>query len=459
MNRLFPSLKGSVLMLPLLLAFNTATVNAMQTEYSTSPTALVQKLLGTSEIQISNVKLQGSNVSAGFFTGGLDIIGFDTGIILSSGDINKVLGPNISDAITGVNYLPGDADLNSLIPGYTTYDSTVLEFDFVATSDVISFQYVFSSDEYNEWVNSPFNDVFGFFLDGKNVATLPGTEIAVSINNVNNGNPIGSNVSNPQFYINNDLSDGGGDVYTEMDGLTVVLTVQTSVVPGQTHHMKFAVADAGDYILDSNVFLRAESFVNTVVDADNDGIPDGDDNCIDVVNPDQMDSDGDGVGDACDVTAPPPALGFVKFTGGGAVSDGASKHSKALNSFGFNIQTIPTGIAAHVEYNDGDQGMASKGNSPLQIKVNGNIDQIVAIADDEGGIGVEFTAPCTVRTLKNNNERLMNFCRVTAVDYGNGKKKGKPADKFHLEIIDGPDVGYNSGKLPLVRGNITAHKE
>ena len=34
---------------------------------------------------------------------------------------------------------------------------------------------------------------------------------------------------------------------------------------------------------------------------DNDGAPDEADNCIDVANPDQADSDNDGLGDACDV--------------------------------------------------------------------------------------------------------------------------------------------------------------
>ena len=36
-----------------------------------------------------------------------------------------------------------------------------------------------------------FNDVFGFFLDGKNIALIPATESPVSIDNVNGGNPLG----------------------------------------------------------------------------------------------------------------------------------------------------------------------------------------------------------------------------------------------------------------------------
>ena len=444
-----------------LLATSGAAQAEFTAEHSTSADVLLTKLLGEG-VTVSNVRIESSNVSVGTFSGAQDVIGFDSGIVLSSGNIQNAVGANISESISYINVLPGDPQLNSLIPGYRTYDATYIEFDFVSQNDVISFQYVFSSDEYNEWVNTSFNDVFGFFLDGVNIAKVPGTDITVSINNVNGGNPIGQNMSNPQYFINNSLYDGGGSIYTGMDGLTVVLSAQANVIAGQSYHFKLAIADAGDFIYDSNVFIKAESFAAVVADTDGDGVADPDDNCANVMNPEQTDLDGDGAGDACDLTAPAPEMSFVKLTGGGAVQ-GAKGHSRAQNSFGFNIKSAANGIDVKLEYNDGNRGMASQGHSPLQIKIKGSIDQIVAINDEMGGTGVELTAPCTVRTLQADNERVLNMCQVRIVDYGNpgtgSKKKGIPADQFHLEIIEGPSAGYNSGDIDLVRGNVKSHNE
>jgi hypothetical protein len=221
---------------------------------------LTDSLVG-SGVTISNLVYTGNDKSAGIFSNGAGSFGIDNGIVLSSGDIRYVKGPNEADGITLNTGLPGDADLNALIPGYTTYDATILEFDFVPTSDVLQFNYVFSSDEYNEYVNSNYNDVFGFFVNGQNVALIPGTSTPVSINNVNNGNPYNTDPrSHPEFYINNDLSDGGGSICTEMDGLTKVFTATVKVNAGQVNHIKLAIADAGDHILDSNVLIEGGSF-------------------------------------------------------------------------------------------------------------------------------------------------------------------------------------------------------
>ncbi len=230
-----------------------------------TPNDLVNSLLG-SGVTASNITYTGANVAAGSFSGGAGNIGIDSGIMLSSGSISNVIGPNCVTEVTTANLTPGDADLDKLVAPNTTDDAAVLEFDFVPASNSISFQYVFSSDEYNEFANSSFNDVFGFFVNGQNVALLPGSTTIVSINNVNGGNPLGTNPQNPQFFVNNDFQfPTASPLNTEMDGLTVVLTVQATVNSGQTNHIKLAIADTSDTALDSNVFIKAGSFVSSSV--------------------------------------------------------------------------------------------------------------------------------------------------------------------------------------------------
>ncbi len=222
--------------------------------------ALAQEILG-SGITISNVVYAGASVASGTFTGGVGSgIGMESGIILTSGDASYAPGPNSQDAVTGANSLSGDSDLNGLIPGYSTYDATVLEFDFESAGGDLFFNYVFASDEYNEYTNSSYNDVFGFFVDGVNIALIPGTSTPVSINNVNGGNPYGSNSSYPEYYNNNDLNDGGAYYDLEYDGFTDIFMAQVLGLSAGTHHIKLAIADAGDYVLDSAVFIQAGSF-------------------------------------------------------------------------------------------------------------------------------------------------------------------------------------------------------
>jgi len=223
-----------------------------------TPTDLVQRIIGNN-VPFSNVSYTGAQVASGSFSGGTGIIGFEDGILLTSGSVQNVIGPNVSDGMSTNNGTPGDADLDAITPG--TLDAAVLEFDFVPTTNSVSFQYVFASEEYNEYANGQFNDVFAFFLNGTNVALVPSTTIPVSINTVNGGNPFGTNSQNPQFFRNNDLGDGGGAINTELDGLTVVFSVQAKVTPNQSNHIKLAIADVSDPNLDSVVFIRSNSFV------------------------------------------------------------------------------------------------------------------------------------------------------------------------------------------------------
>jgi hypothetical protein len=223
---------------------------------------VLQCLMGPN-VAVSNAVLTAGPGATGTFTGGTTVFGIGQGVVLSSGSATSIVGPNLADDTSTDNGLPGDPDLDALIPGYTTYDATILEFDFECSNPTaVSFQYVFASEEYNEWVDSPFNDVFAFFLNGVNIAAAPAIcssgGIPVAINNVNCGNPYAPpGGSNCDCYRNNALPDGTLD--TEMDGMTQVFYATGQIQPG-LNHMKIAIADAGDHILDSNVMLHCQSF-------------------------------------------------------------------------------------------------------------------------------------------------------------------------------------------------------
>jgi hypothetical protein len=223
-----------------------------------TPAQLAAGLVGDGVI-VSNVTYTGLPQSAGMFIGGNGIIGFDQGLILSTGRISGVIGPNTADFYSGEFGLPGDADLSTL-SGFTTFDAAVLQFDFVPDGATLSLNYVMGSEEYNEYVHRQFNDTFAFFVNGQNCATVDGQP--VSINTINNGNPFGADPrEHPELYVNNAIPQGGGGINTEMDGLTTVLACHASVVPHEVNHIKLAIADASDSSLDSNVFLQAESLV------------------------------------------------------------------------------------------------------------------------------------------------------------------------------------------------------
>jgi len=232
-----------------------------------SAEAMAQSLVGPG-IQISNVEFTGREYSAGYFTGGYapgnDI---KEGLILTSGRASAAVGPNQSDSTGYATRSAGNNQLGSLIPGYNTYDATILSFDFVSSGDAAYFNFSFASEEYTEWVNSSYNDVFGFFVNGENVALIPGTETPVSINTV-------SDQSNPELFNNNDLSFGEAPYPFEYDGFTDVFTASiTGLTPGESYNIVLGVADAGDRYYDSAVFLEAGTFSSAPVDNTPSGAP------------------------------------------------------------------------------------------------------------------------------------------------------------------------------------------
>lgn len=224
---------------------------------------------GVAISNISHTPLDSVTMGA-FSCSGACNIGLSSGIILTSGSSSVAGQPNYG---TGQGFSIGsnlfDLDLYNLSPGTTLADICILEFDFVAVSDTVQFNYVFGSEEYSDYVGSALNDIFGFFISGpgitgnQNIALVPGTTLPIAINNVNNGqSPAGTPPTGPcmncAYFLDNTLNA----YTTAYDGLTTVLTATGGgLQPGQTYHLKLAIADAIDHVFDSGVFLEAGSFI------------------------------------------------------------------------------------------------------------------------------------------------------------------------------------------------------
>ncbi|MCW2527579.1 MAG: tandem-95 repeat protein [Pseudonocardiales bacterium] len=241
---------------------------------STTANDLVSQIVG-SGITTSNVVYTGDPAAAGKFSG-FAPLGFASGITLSSGRVADAVGPNDDAGKTTEFTTPGDSDLDAIIAPNSTLDASVLTFDFVPTTTQLTFDYVFSSEEYNEFANTQYNDVFAFLVNGKNCALTPDGD-PVSINTINGGNPLGTGASHPELYRNND----DGNLALQADGLTVVMHCVATVNKNVTNTLKLAIADASDRRLDSTVFIRAGSVkANNPPTADNKSVTTAQDTAV-----------------------------------------------------------------------------------------------------------------------------------------------------------------------------------
>jgi PKD repeat protein len=238
---------------------------------STTPDALAQALVGPG-VDVTGVAYTGPSTGRGTFAfADPGTVGFGAGVVLSSGSVTDVVGPNASDWTSTDAGQPGDDQLTALA-GYPTYDASVLELDFVPDANQVVFQYAFASEEYPEWVNTPFNDVFAFWINDVNCAEVRQTagdssspSVPVAVNNINASNPVQDPMPvamRPDLFRANYVDPAASPIDLELDGITSVLTCQAPVTPGVTNHMKLAIADASDGIYDSAVFIEAGSLVS-----------------------------------------------------------------------------------------------------------------------------------------------------------------------------------------------------
>ncbi len=222
------------------------------------------ELLSGGTIQVETIDYYGSFNAIGKFTNSSPILNMKSGIYLGTGNLNAPVGPNITGGSStpqsrdGIQ-LADDPDLMKIASG-KLFDQVILQFTFIPRCDTISFQFVFGSEEYPEYVQKKFNDVFGFFIKGpgikgtQNMALLPDDSTPITINSVNM-------LYNNQYYIyNKPTTPEELKSSLQFDGFTRKLTAKAHVIPGQTYTIKIAIADVNDMGYDSGVFLETNSF-------------------------------------------------------------------------------------------------------------------------------------------------------------------------------------------------------
>lgn len=228
------------------------------------------EIINTIKSESNNLKL--TNIKCdprayGLFKDKELTLGLEQGLLMTTGYAYFARGSNLHSNITADLGLEGDPDLDKLsqLSGDTvkSFDACVLEFEVYAATDELSFDYVFGSDEYPDFVDLNYNDIFAFLISGpgiagvpelnnqKNIATIPLSGLPVEINSVNYH-------KNWMYYKEIPLLSK----LTEYDGITVnmrkknkTFTATSKVIPCNTYKLKLAIADRNDRDYDSGVFI------------------------------------------------------------------------------------------------------------------------------------------------------------------------------------------------------------
>ncbi len=355
-----------------------------------------------SGVTVVSTSFSGDNSQGGTFTSATgypaEWLAFDSGVILSTGSTASVLGPNIADNTT-VN-APGtgtDADFTTIGGGITSFDTAALSISFIPTSNRITLQFVFGSEEYNEYVYANFNDAIGVWVNGQHVSVTPaGSPISIdTINQAATYNPANGSQTrdhipgngifdsaSPSLFINN--TPNAGTYNTAMDGFTVTLSLIANVNVGVANTIKIGVADIGDASFDSWLFVRENSLQATTI-ANTDFATTNVNTAV-TISPLSNDTDSDG--DPLTVTH----VADMPIVAGGAAVTLASGGTVQLTLAGTFIYTPPAGFTGYEDFTYAiSDGNGTTAIGFVHVDIGANTPPIVDLNDNGTSAGRDNT--------------------------------------------------------------------
>jgi len=242
-----------------LIAFALLPFGAMaQMNVTTGQTAQqLAEIIAGAGVTVSNATITGSNQAIGAFTTGATATGLNvtSGVLFGTGNVTDYSQNEFTFASTSLG-TPGIPYLANLA-GITSMDGLILQFDFVPNADLVTFDYVFGSEEHPSFSCNPtFNDIFAITVQGVSVplnetliTLVPGTATPVSIGTINN-----QGCGNPAYFVNN-----SGGQHVVFGGFTTVLRAEIAVICGETYRLRMMISDGGDSSYDSGCFVKENS--------------------------------------------------------------------------------------------------------------------------------------------------------------------------------------------------------
>lgn len=199
---------------------------------------LLTTLLGTTA-GLSNIQATVTGAPEAFGTFTNAPFDFTSGVVLSTGVVNDLAGPNEA------------GDTGSVVSGDRS--GITLDIDFDVDPNLVDasvfFSFVFGSEEFPEFAGQAFNDAFELQLNGVNLAFLNDGQ-PVTINNLAPNGEVGP--FNPDY-----IENTGADV--ELDAYTTDLSFEGDLNIGETNTITISIRDVGDSDYDSAVFIQGGS--------------------------------------------------------------------------------------------------------------------------------------------------------------------------------------------------------
>lgn len=251
-----------------------------------TPTQLIENILiNSSCANASNSTGRGDTFRLGkqsfaYFNSNGSSFPFREGIVLATSTAQSAIGPFVSNPNDGSDDSISwgrDTDLDQTL-GINSINTTVLEFDFIANTSSLSFNYIFASNEYQYDFPCRYSDGFSFLIKEvtstgpyQNLAVIPNTNTPVSSVNIHPKIDPGSSVggiSYPGCAASNESYFNGRNTNTSpinFAGQTVVMTASSTVTAGKKYHVKLVIGDADVRYQTSAIFLEAGSFASKIV--------------------------------------------------------------------------------------------------------------------------------------------------------------------------------------------------